>query len=83
MVGVGVTVISTEDAPEGEKFELFKEIATVSKASGSLVIGQVNHPGRQVDARMVPESISASDVQLRETSHAFRNDRKASLTRYS
>lgn len=51
---------------EGERFEKFKELAKVAKADGSLLVGQVNHPGRQVDARVNPVAISASDVQLGE-----------------
>ena len=53
------------DAPfEGERFEAFKEMATQSKAHGSLVMGQVNHPGRQVQDKMNPHPVSPSDIQL-------------------
>ena len=53
------------DAPfSGERFEAFKEMAKVAKAHGSLVIGQVNHPGRQTESRLQPKPVSASDVQL-------------------
>ncbi|KAI1610322.1 NADH oxidase [Exophiala viscosa] len=53
------------DAPfEGERFEAFKELAKQSKLHGSLITGQVSHPGRQVEQRVNPDPISASDVQL-------------------
>ncbi|KAK8099039.1 NADH:flavin oxidoreductase/NADH oxidase [Apiospora kogelbergensis] len=53
------------DAPfEGERFEKFKEMATVSKKHGSLIVAQLSHPGRQVSDAINPSPISASDVQL-------------------
>jgi 2,4-dienoyl-CoA reductase-like NADH-dependent reductase (Old Yellow Enzyme family) len=53
------------DAPfSGERFEAFKEMGAQSKKHGSLVVGQVSHPGRQTEARLQPNPVSASDVQL-------------------
>ncbi|OAK94883.1 FMN-linked oxidoreductase [Phaeosphaeriaceae sp. SRC1lsM3a] len=49
---------------EGERFQRFKELATQSKKHGSLIVGQVSHPGRQVTEAIQPNPISASDVQL-------------------
>lgn len=49
---------------EGERFEAFKELATQSKKHGSLIVGQVSHPGRQVADSVQKYPISASDVQL-------------------
>ena len=48
----------------GERFEAFKKLATEAKKEGSLIVAQVSHPGRQVDARIQPDPVSASDVQL-------------------
>ena len=48
----------------GERFDAFKELADMSKKHGSLVVGQVSHPGRQVETRIQKHPISASDVQL-------------------
>jgi len=57
--------IIPRDAPfEGERFEAFKEMGRVSKAYGSLCVGQVSHPGRQVENRIQKNPMSASDVQL-------------------
>ncbi|KAF4973267.1 hypothetical protein FZEAL_9366 [Fusarium zealandicum] len=49
---------------DDERFRKFKQLATAAKADGSLIIGQVNHPGRQVPSKINPVPISASDVQL-------------------
>ncbi|KAI4245590.1 MAG: hypothetical protein L6R40_002391 [Gallowayella cf. fulva] len=51
----------------GERFEAFKELAKESKAHGSLIVGQVSHPGRQCEKRIQPDPVSASDVQLQGT----------------
>ncbi|KAK2758956.1 hypothetical protein FQN54_003054 [Arachnomyces sp. PD_36] len=53
------------DAPfSGERFHAFKELATEAKRYGSLIVGQVSHPGRQVSSDLVQDTISASDVRL-------------------
>lgn len=49
---------------EGDRFQGFKELATQSKKHGSLIVGQVSHPGRQVADTMQKNPISASSVQL-------------------
>ncbi|KAK7430642.1 hypothetical protein QQZ08_002684 [Neonectria magnoliae] len=61
---IGDNIITPECAPEGERFEKFKQLAAAAKANGSLIVAQVTHPGRQVQARLNPVAISASDVQL-------------------
>lgn len=48
----GNPIIPREAEFKGERFEAFKEMASASKARGSLVIGQVSHPGRQVESRI-------------------------------
>lgn len=50
--------------PGDSRFDAFKKMAEVSKAHGSLVVAQVSHPGRQVEQRIQPNPISASDIQL-------------------
>lgn len=53
------------DAPlSGPRFDAFKEMATVGKAHGCLMVAQVSHPGRQVEQRLNKNPVSASDVQL-------------------
>lgn len=60
----GNPIIPRSEAPKGERFEAFQKLAAAAKAHGSLVIGQVSHPGRQVPENIQPHPISASDVQL-------------------
>lgn len=56
------------DAPfAGERFDAFKELAAAGKAHGSLILGQLSHPGRQTADKLQPHPISASDVQLQGT----------------
>lgn len=58
-------MIIPPDVPfEGERFDAFAKLASVAKANGSLLSGQVTHPGRQVDRRIQPNPVSASAVQL-------------------
>ncbi|CAK4034174.1 probable 12-oxophytodienoate reductase 1 [Lecanosticta acicola] len=57
--------IIPKDAPySGERFDAFKEMASLGTAHGSLMVGQVSHPGRQVESRIQQNPVSASDVQL-------------------
>ena len=57
--------IIPSDAPfSGDRFEAFKEMGAQSKKHGSLIVGQVSHPGRQTEQRLQPDPVSASDVQL-------------------
>ena len=51
----------------GERFEAFKKLAEESKAHGSLIVGQVSHPGRQCPDAIQKNPVSASDVQLEGT----------------
>lgn len=57
--------IIPRDAPfSGPRFEGFKAAAAAGKARGSLMVGQVSHPGRQAPYEVQPNPVSASDVQL-------------------
>ena len=48
----------------GPRFEAFAALAAAAKTNGSLIVGQVSHPGRQTPAALQPHPISASAVQL-------------------
>ncbi len=61
---MGNPIIPPSAEFSGPRFEAFKELATQAKAHGSLCVGQVNHPGRQVERRIQKDPISASDIQL-------------------
>lgn len=60
----GNPIIPRKSAFNGERFDAFKELATQSKKHGSLIVGQVSHPGRQVAENIQKHPVSASDVQL-------------------
>ncbi|KAE9370033.1 NADH oxidase [Stipitochalara longipes BDJ] len=64
VAGSGDPIITPEHPFSGERFERFQALAAAAKQNGSLIIGQVNHPGRQVREKYSRESISASAVQL-------------------
>lgn len=61
----GNAIIPTGAPFLGERFEAFKKLATESKKHGSLIVGQVSHPGRQCEERIQPNPVSASDIQLK------------------
>ncbi|KAK6075645.1 nadh oxidase [Seiridium cupressi] len=58
----GDMIITTDCKPGGKRFEMFKKIAAVGKASGSLMIAQITHPGAKVQYKLNPVAISASEV---------------------
>jgi 2,4-dienoyl-CoA reductase-like NADH-dependent reductase (Old Yellow Enzyme family) len=62
--GPGNPIIPFGAPFSGERFEAFKELGAQAKKHGSLVLGQVSHPGRQTERRLQPDPVSASDVQL-------------------
>ncbi|KAE8449909.1 hypothetical protein EG329_007386 [Mollisiaceae sp. DMI_Dod_QoI] len=61
---MGNPIIPRDAQFSGPRFKAFKELASQSKAHGSLIIGQVSHPGRQCENRIQKNPISASDIQL-------------------
>ncbi|RSL98200.1 hypothetical protein CDV31_012685 [Fusarium ambrosium] len=64
-------IITVNDPFEGKRFDQFRALATAAKADGSLILGQVSHPGRQVSARFQTHAISASAVPLTKYAEAF------------
>ncbi|KAK5130434.1 hypothetical protein LTR08_002133 [Meristemomyces frigidus] len=60
----GNPIIPRGSKYEGERFEAFKEMATEGKKHGCLMVGQVSHPGRQVQDTIQKNPVSASDIQL-------------------
>ena len=63
----GNMIVPLHAEPSGERFNAFKELAEVSKKHGSLILGQLSHPGRQVGSAIQKNPVSASDVQLEGT----------------
>lgn len=70
----GNAIIPTGAPFEGERFEAFKKLATESKKHGSLIVGQVSHPGRQCEERIQPNPVSASDIQLKGALSSLLDD---------
>lgn len=60
----GNMIIPLDTPFSGKRFDAFKDLATEAKRHGSLVVGQVSHPGRQVSSDLVKDAVSASDVHL-------------------
>ncbi|KAI1207380.1 NADH:flavin oxidoreductase/NADH oxidase-like protein [Annulohypoxylon truncatum] len=78
MVGyVGDGIITPECPLSGPRFEAFKEVAAAAKANGSLILGQINHPGRQLFAKMRKDTISASAIQMPPKTGAYAVPREA------
>lgn len=71
-------IIARDSIYEGLRFERFRQLAVEGKRGGSLVIGQVNHAGRQTPATIEPMPISASDIQL-GTGTRYAKPRAATL----
>lgn len=63
----GNPIIPLEADFSGPRFEAFSQLAAEGKKHGSLIVAQLGHAGRQVDIRINPDPISASDVQLEGT----------------
>jgi 2,4-dienoyl-CoA reductase-like NADH-dependent reductase (Old Yellow Enzyme family) len=66
--GPGNLIIPRDAESSGPRFDAFKEMAAEGKANGSLMVGQVSHPGTQVENRIQQDPVSASDVQLESMS---------------
>lgn len=64
---MGNPIIPREEGFSGPRFDAFRELALAAKAHGSLIVGQVSHPGRQCDKRIQKNPVSASEVQLEGT----------------
>jgi 2,4-dienoyl-CoA reductase-like NADH-dependent reductase (Old Yellow Enzyme family) len=60
----GNAIIPRTASFSGDRFDAFVELAKQSKKEGSLIVGQVSHPGRQCEVRIQKDPVSASDVQL-------------------
>jgi 2,4-dienoyl-CoA reductase-like NADH-dependent reductase (Old Yellow Enzyme family) len=56
----GNCVISRKSSFSGERFEAYKAMAAAGKKHGSLFVGQLNHPGRQVSSNFQKHPISAN-----------------------
>lgn len=62
---MGNPIVPREAPFSGPRFEAFGKMAEAAKKEGSLIVGQVSHPGRQCEVRIQKNPVSASDVQLK------------------
>ncbi|KAI8625133.1 NADH oxidase [Xylariaceae sp. FL1651] len=62
--GPGNAIIPPGAEFSGPRFEAFSALAAAAKSQGSLILGQLSHPGRQAPEALQPHPISASPVQL-------------------
>ncbi|KAJ5086239.1 NADH oxidase [Penicillium alfredii] len=76
---MGNMIIDLENEFSGGRFEAFQQLANAAKQHGSLVIGQVSHPGRQTEQRFQPNPVSASDIQLITDQAPYAKPRPASM----
>ncbi|GJC77469.1 NADH-dependent flavin oxidoreductase nadA [Colletotrichum liriopes] len=60
----GNSVISLGSPFSGRRFKAFSEMADATKVHGSLLIGQVLHPGRVADPSVQPRSVIVSNVEM-------------------
>ncbi|KAK4503168.1 hypothetical protein PRZ48_006596 [Zasmidium cellare] len=67
----GDPVVPRGESFSGPRFEAFKELAAAGKANGSLMVAQLNHPGKQVDSRIQPYPVSASESPAHSTLLGF------------
>ncbi|KAB5522878.1 hypothetical protein GE09DRAFT_494598 [Coniochaeta sp. 2T2.1] len=80
--GQGNAIVPLDATLDGPRFDGFRQFAKAAKADGSLILGQLNHPGRQAAETMQPNPVSASDIQLIKTDMGgatFGKPRPASL----
>lgn len=63
----GDPVIPSGAPLSGKRFDAFAELARIGKTGGSLMIGQLNHPGRAIDQGIQPHPISASELPGKES----------------
>lgn len=66
MAAPGNMIVTTDCKPEGARFDMFKKVAAVGKANGSLMVAQITHPGRQLPRRLNPIAVAPSAIQMSE-----------------
>lgn len=66
MNSVGENIITLADPPDSgaPRFEAFRALAAAAKRDGSLIIGEVAHPGGQLFARIRKDTVAPSAIQI-------------------
>lgn len=60
----GNMITPMEPGDLSARLAAYTKLATSAKSEGSLLIGQISHPGRQVEDRLQKDPVSASDIHL-------------------
>ncbi|KAI6090001.1 NADH oxidase [Hypoxylon rubiginosum] len=60
----GNMIITDGEPFSGLRFDAYRRLARAGKRGGAVFLGQLNHPGRQTEAALQPNPVSASDIQL-------------------
>lgn len=64
MEAPGNLVIPVNSVEDSTRLEAWRKLAASGKEHGSLMIGQISHPGRQVSSRLQSNPVSASDIGI-------------------
>ena len=66
MNSVGENIITLADPPDpgAPRFEAFRALAAAAQRDGSLIVGEVAHPGGQLFARIRRDTIAPSAIQV-------------------
>ncbi|KAI1773435.1 NADH oxidase [Hypoxylon cercidicola] len=60
----GNMIVADGEPCSGPRFDAYRRLAAAGKRGGSVFLAQLNHPGRQTEAALQPDPVSASAVQL-------------------
>lgn len=58
---------------QGERFKAFQELGDAGRANGSLMVGQINHPGRLAQSRLQRDPVSASSLPVKANLDIFKS----------
>lgn len=70
-------IIPRAAALRGARFDAFVQLGEAGKAHGSLMIGQINHPGRLAYSAVQKKPVSASAVPVKASLDAFKSNELA------
>ncbi|XXH03812.1 hypothetical protein Hte_010218 [Hypoxylon texense] len=60
----GNMIVADGEPFSGPRFDAYRRLAAAGKRGGAVFLAQLNHPGRQTEAALQPDPVSASAVQL-------------------
>lgn len=69
----GNMIIPRDAQFQGKRFEAFQKLGAAGRASGTLMVGQINHPGRLAHSRLQSNPVSASSIPVRANLDIFKS----------